>query len=440
MLSLAAGKDPSGNEIVVAGGYFRSDASGRDLRVRCYDSADGRVRWEARENKALPNMMTDPIVAIDPAGDVLVGWETAAARLDANKAVSKYSGTDGRPLWSWSLENSDRGTSMTAIPVPSPTGALWVSGIRKVSGEHRRFVAALNPKTGALLWEDDLDAARDGFDRPAHIQHLKAGGAIVVIPPRGGEGKFPWIIQHRPSADGKVRWQHEIIRDNDRSLQGLGWLIDEGKGQIVVTWNFVTAGRMHFEIAARDLTTGNERWHVRDIIAADDFRSGVEAVTRGRNGGIELWGRQVREIVHTKWWRWRMDHGIPYPEQDVEIIEQPVRVTLSPTDGAFIQQELLARPQERVMARLARPGTSAEMMILCHFDHQELSHSDQPRRNPWRAAAITHGSWPGVLRRPPAGPVAALDFPNHAALTPSGRLVIGGDPAKNKRQWQIRVW
>jgi hypothetical protein len=27
-----------------------------------------------------------------------------------------------------------------------------------------------------------------------------------------------------------------------------------------------------------------------------------------------------------------------------------------------------------------------------------------------------------------------------AALTPSGGLVIGGDPAEDRRQWQIRVW
>lgn len=440
VLSLAAGKDPSGNEIVVAGGYFRTDASGRDLRLLCYDSTNGRGRWEAREDKALPNMMTDPIIAIDPAGDVLVGWEAAAARLGANKAVSKFAGTDGRPLWNWNLENAYVGTSMTAIPVPGPTGALWVSGIRKVSGEHRRFVAALDPKTGALLWQDDLNAARDGFDRPAEIHHLKAGGATVVIPPRGGEGKFPWIIQHRSSADGRVRWQHEIIRDNDRSLQGLGWLIDEGNGQVVVSWNLVTAGRMHFHIAAHELTTGAERWHVRDTIPADDFRSGVEAVTLGMGGGIELWGRHVREIVHTKWWSWRVEEGIPYPEQDREIIEQPVRVTLSPTDGTFRKRELLGRPNERVMARLARPGVAAEAMILCHLDHRELNHSDQPRRFPWRADAITYGSWAGVLQRPPAGALATLDFPNHATLTPSGRLVIAGDPAEDKRRWQIRVW
>ena len=440
VLSLAAGKDPEGNDIVVAGGYFRTDASGRDLRVLCYDAADGRVRWEAREEESLPNMMTDPIITIDSAGDVLVGWETAAARQGANKAVSKYAVSDGRLLWNWSLENADTGASLTAIPVPSESGALWVSGIRKISGEHLRFIAAVDSQTGAPLWESDLNSARDGFDRPAQIRRLNQGGAMVVAPPRGGEGKFPWIIQHRSSVNGDVRWQHEIMRDNERSLQGLQWLVDEANRQIVISWNSVTAGRMHFDFASLDLTTGAGRWHVRDIVPADDFASGVEAVTLGQDGGIEIWGRHVKTIIHTQWWRWRMDHGIPYPEQDSEAIEQPLRVTLSPIDGSNKKRELLGRPKERVMARLARPGGSAEVLILCLLDHRELSQSAQPRLNPWRAGAVLHEFRPGIARREPSGAKSTLNFPIHGTLTPAGGLVLGGDPEEDKRQWQIRVW
>ncbi len=442
LLSLATGRNPAGKEIIVAVGYFRTDASGHDLRVLCYDAADGRVRWEARENKALPNMMTDPIIAIDPAGDVLVGWETAAARAGANKVVSKYAGSNGHLLWDWSLESRDTGTSMTAIPLPSPSGsgALWVSGIRKTSGEHRRFIAELNPKTGTPLWESDLNTARDGFDRPARIHHLKQGGAIVVSPPRGGEGKFPWIIQYRSSVDGDIRWQHEIVRDNDRSLQGLEWLVDETKGQIVISWNSVTGGRMHFDFEALELTTSSRRWHVRDIIPVDDFISGVEAVTSGPNGGIQIWGRHVKTIIHTKWWRWRMDHGIPYPEQDTEVIEQPLRVTLSPSDGSVRNRELLGRPRERVMTRLAGPGGSADVMILRLFDRGRSNHSDRSRLAPWRAQKIPNELWPETPRREPSGAKSTLDFPNQVSLTPSGSLVIGGDPAEEKREWQIRVW
>lgn len=140
LLSLATGRNPAGKETLVAAGYFRTDASGHDLRVLCYDAADGRLRWEARENKV----------------------------------VSKYVGSNGHLLWDWSLESRDTGTSMTAISLPrSGSGALWVSGIRKTAAEHRRFIAELNPKTGTPLWESDLNTARDGFDRLARIHHLK---------------------------------------------------------------------------------------------------------------------------------------------------------------------------------------------------------------------------------------------------------------------------
>ena len=72
-----------------------------------------------------------------------------------------------------------------------------------------------------------------------------------------------------------------------------------------------------------------------------------------------------------------MEDGIPYPEQDREVIEQPLRVTLSPSDGSIIKRELLARPKERVLARLARPGTSTEVLVLGLFDHREAIHSNQ---------------------------------------------------------------
>ncbi len=438
LLSLAAGTDSLGNEIVVAGGYFRTDDTGRDLRILCYDSADGRVRWEVREEKALPNMMTEPIISIDSAGDVLVGWEISAARLGANKVVSKYAGIDGQLLWDWSLENSDSGSSMTAIPVASESGALWVSGIRKISGEYRRFVAALDMKTGVSLWQDDLNVARDGLDRPAQIQHLKDGGAMVVIPPPRVEGKLPWIIQHRSGVDGGVLWQHEIPWDNGRSWRGVEWIMDQANGQLVIACRG-TSGQEHVDIAALDLTSGAERWHVRDNNIGK-VRRFVETVTLGQNGGIELWGGQITEIAYTKWWRWRMDHGIPYPERYESMIYQPMRVTLSPIDGSIRSSEVSVRPGEQVKARLARPGKFTEVLILQEFFDPWKARRGLPEVNNWRAEVISPQFQLFVPIREPEGTMTSSEFPDHVALTPSGRLVIGGCPVKDQRQWQIRVW
>jgi len=437
VLSLAAGKDSRGNEIVVAGGYFRTDGSGRDLRILCYDAADGRVRWETREDKALPNMMTEPIISIDSAGDVLVGWEIAAARFGANKVVSKYAGIDGHLLWNWSLDNTDSGSSLTAIPLASESGALWVSGIRKISGEYRRFVAALDMKTGVLLWEDDLNVARDGFDRPAEIQHLKNGGAMVVIPPPCVEGKLPWIIQNRSGVDGGVRWQHEILWDDGRFCR-VEWLMDQANDQMVIAWNSKTSGQEHVHIAALNLTTGAERWHVRDINIGE-LRY-VESVTLGQDGGIELWGGKMTLIVYTKWWRWRINDGIPSPERLENMTDQPLRVTLSPMDGSIRKSKVFARPEERVKARLGRPGEATEVLILQEFCGDLSAMFGEPEVNTWRAKVITPQFRLVVPIREPEGTMTSLDFPDHAVLTPSGRLVIGGCPAKDQRQWQIRVW
>lgn len=437
VLSLAAGKDSRGNEIVVAGGYFRTDGSGRDLRILCYDAADGWVRWETREDKALPNMMTEPIISIDSAGDVLVGWESAAARFGANKVVSKYAEIDGHLLWDWSLDNTDSGSSLTAIPVASESGALWVSGIRKISGEYRRFVAALDTKTGVLLWQDELNAARDGFDRPAEIQHLKDGGVMVVIPPPRVEGKLPWIIQHRSGVDGGIRWQHEILWDDGRSWRGVEWVIDQARGQMVIAWNSST--REQVDISALDLTSGAERWHVRSIKTGDLGRY-IESVTLGQNGDIELWGSKMLLTVYTKWWRWRINDGIPSPERLENMTDQPQRVTLSPKDGSIRKSKVFARPGERVKARLSRPGESTEVLILQEFCGDLSAMFGEPEVNTWRAEVITPQFRLVVPIRQPEGTMTSSEFPDHVVLTPSGRLVIGGCPAKDQRQWQIRVW
>lgn len=442
VLSLAAGRAPAGNEIIVAAGYCRTDDSGRDLRIVCYDADDGRVRWETREDKALPNMMIHPVLAIDSAGDVLAGWETAAAREGGNKALSKYSGADGRLRWEWVVESATRGAGIVGVPATGGKGILWVSGIRRVSAdEYHRFVAALDPETGATLWQEELNPARDADDRIAQVHHLDDGGAVLLVPPLKHERSFPWFVQKRSAGCG-LEWQYEILRDNDRNLQPVGWVVDETRSQVILVWNHVAAGRMRFETVALDLRAGGERWSIADQISPEDFAGGVRDVTHGADGSIEYWGIRVDHVARTKWWRWRMDHGIPYPETETYPVERPVRVAVSPVDGSAIDRKPIAKSGERVVCLLANSAQApVEVVILRTFDHHSPIILNEPQVEPWRAATVGPKSWRQILLREPGGPAAYPDFPEHAALTPSGRLVVAGDPEdRKKRQWQLRVW
>ena len=224
---------------------------------------------------------------------------------------------------------------------------------------------------------------------------------------------------------------------------------------MVISNESLTSRQRHADITAFDLTSGAERWHIRDIIPdmsigqygpnqahrsryGYGYGYGYGSVTLGKNGGIFFWGIHRKKITYTQWWRWRMDHGIPRPKQDSEYTEQPLRVTLSPIDGSVRSSELFARPREQVIASLARPGKSPDVLIIREF--YDRKPSNQPDLVPWRAEVITHQSRLLFSSRVPAGMITTNDVPEHAALTPSGRLVIGGDSAEDKRQWQIRVW
>ncbi len=452
LLSLVAGKDALGNEIVVAGGYIRTDDTGRDLRILCYDATDGHVRWEVREDQELPKYIeTKPILTMDAAGDVLVGWEMVFARQGTNKAVSKYAGVDGRLLWSWNMEDAMDGSFLMAIPVAAESGALWVSGFRDISGACRRFVAALDPNSGRLLWQHDLNECPGGIEGPVQIHHLKDGGAILLVHPQDDGGVHPWLIQHRSGADGELRWQQEIRRDDERFHRDLCGLVDEVSGQLLISMDTSSLGHRHLEVMAFDLTSGVERWHHTDIIAhmslgqygpSQAHRScygyAAGSLTHGRDGGIELWGTIGQKTLRTKWWRWRMDGWVPRPELDNRYRTQEIRVTLSPSDGSYRDSELLAAPMENALASLARPGGDPERLILREAPDRKLSDPSDPVT--WRADGIADSSRGILPSRKPAGIVTSGDFPEHAALTPSGRLVIGGDPAHDKRQWQIRVW
>ncbi len=434
ILSIATGRDPDGNEIIVAGGYCRTDDTGRDLRVVCYDASNGHVRWEVREKQALPNMLIHPIVSIDPSGDVLIGWQFRRAQIGENKAVSKYSGCDGHLLWEWKVENTDEDAYLTATPMPPTTGALWVSAIKGNPVENQRFIASLDPNTGTAFWQQDLPTPSYRTDRTATIHPLRDGGAILALPFAINADNFSWRIQHR-AKNGDLEWEHLIVHyQSDPFIRNVvePLLVEETRTQVVVSWMSPAGGQEH-HYAALDLATGDERWHSLHMHSFN-----VDAFTTGSDGGIELWGLHSKEITRTKWWRWKMDHGVPRPLQKAERVISPLRITLSPSDGSVVKRELLTSGNERVVAQLTDPTTEKIKVVILRPGDSYLA--DPLPRSPWRAIKIDSNSPFDFFSRQPGGKVACRAFPEHAALTPSGHLVIAGDPAEEKREWQIRVW
>ncbi len=435
--SLAAGTTPDGIEVVLAGGYCRTDDTGHDLRVVCLNAADGRSLWESRENRSLPNMLKDPLIVIDKAGDVLVGWHDFAGTSGTQPAICKLSGRDGKKLWEWKAKCDHDGAGLLGIPTPDQNGKIWVSGITSIGKfAYQRFLALLDGKDGTALWMKAVNEARDVSDRPAVIHPLKNGDAMVVTPPPNSETKLPWLIQRISAKDGSSFWHHEILRENDRNLQSICWSVDEAHAQIIAVWNGEASGNLQLHIASYDLNTGMERWHSSDNLPAP-FPGWIQLAALGPQDSIVLWGRHIERHSHLNILQWHNEDGFWHPETWQHEYEQPMWVKLSVLDGSVKEHGLLGKPDERINAALHRPHAAGFDLLF----FRETQKREQIE--PWSAAWLdTSKNIPTLdeSKLAPSGPAATLDFPRHAILTPSGHIVIAGNPAKDNRVWQITLW
>jgi outer membrane protein assembly factor BamB len=424
-----------GTEVIVAGGYHRSDASGHDLRIVCFNAADSTVLWETREDRALPNMSKVPALAMDADGNVLVGWDYWAVGSGNHTVVTKLAGSDGRKLWEWKAQAAGQQSGHLAVPIPDAQGRVWVAGIQQVAGgEYRRFLGLLDTGDGATRWQSSLNSARDANDRRAAVYPLSGGDALVIAPPQGGEGLSPWLIRRISGANGATVWHREFTRDNDRNLPNLSWVIDERRTQFVALVSQV-GSKAQLTRIAYDLLTGAERWQTVDS-EAGELQGGITAATLSNNGDIIVWSRNTHEATHRKWWRWHREDGFWFPETTTTQHEQPLRITVSGHNGALLKRDLIARKDERIQAIvIPAAGQNQGAMFLRSMIKKE-------QFEPWRVVWLTDGGR-AITRefvRRPGGPGAKLWFPRLAVVTPSGRIAIAGDPSEEKPGWQITAW
>ncbi len=435
VLALASGRAPGGPEFVVAGGYYRKDGSGRDLCIVSLRSEDGKRLWEERYDRALPNMSKSPLLAVDTTGDVFVGWDYWAVGSGSHPVIEKLAGSDGRPLWRWTTLSGGNQSGLVAEPVPDKQGRIWISGIRKISGDqYQRFIALLTSSDGSSIWNVSVNEAEDANDRRASIHPLEGGDAAVIAAPRSGERSFPWLIQRFVATDGRVIWERRVLRENERGLPILRWIVDEENRQIVVFWSTVSRGRMEIEVVSFDLTDGKERWRSSESFAGM-YNGGLTEMTLGGSNTIQLWGRHADEEVITRWWRWHYEEGMWFPEREVIRFERPLCVTISGVNGKIQSKDWLGRRDERINAVL--PGPSKRNGIALILRDMEGHKKVAPWRTLWQNDTVEAGTG----KRPqPRGEGSTLHFPRHVILTAHGRIVIAVSEDEDTRKWQITVW
>jgi hypothetical protein len=221
-----------------------------------------------------------------------------------------------------------------------------------------------------------------------------------------------------------MRWSKELLRENERGLPALTWIVDEASGQLIVFWATVISGKGHLERIAYDLATGAEKWRFNDPWG-DDFVGGVLDATLDGNS-VAAWGRYGYETHRVKWWRWHYDEGFLFPETETTSHERPLRIRYLCATGTMTDRTEIERADERIQRILTARDSAAKVLFL-----REMKARQQ--MEPWRAVRLPAG---GAL----GGPAASLDFPGYAVLTPGGRIVVAGDLMQRREMWRITVW
>ncbi len=436
--SIVSAVTPDGRELVVAGGYFKTDSSGNDLRVIAFEALTGQIVWEQREPRTMDSYLNlEPRLGFDQDGHLLQGCEAAAVGPGLQRSITKRSIVDGSELWSWAAESlGDRpastGYGHVALPAGASRSHVWISGIRsRESRDYERFIALLDSKTGQQQWFVSCNAAEAFFDRKAVVHPLHTRDAIVVAPPLHHERSFPWIFQRLDESTGAVQWKREMLRDNERNLAEPLHLVDEAHNQLLIFWRTVSGGRWQSEVISLDLTTGVERWRNPSDFS-EVLSGGIVGASLDKQTNCVLWGSEESRSTKVNWLKWDRDPELPIPLPESHELRhvRPIGITFSSLDGSTMNKEVLSRNDEsptHLVWDSASPAPRA-MFVRTMIKREQLE--------PWGSIRLD-----GLSTLPTAsGTAAKLDYPRTATVTQSGHIITTGDPTETEVKWIIKAW
>jgi outer membrane protein assembly factor BamB len=183
--------DANSNAVVVAGYGGNNGTSSLDFIVRAYDPATGAVLWDDQVDKTGTD---DAAWAVAIEGNQVFVAGTTAVGATNDLIVRAYEARSGKLKW------ETRRTGAFPLQIASTPGRLFVAGFSSSNA----FVAALNAKTGTIVWQD---TSKPGvfFDLAVKTNAVIAGGAnnkrgilLRVYDPQ--TGAVMWQDQSSPQA------------------------------------------------------------------------------------------------------------------------------------------------------------------------------------------------------------------------------------------------
>jgi hypothetical protein len=318
-IAQAVALDANGD--IVAVGAVENAGSGEDLIAIKLSGATGGDIWR-REFDGTANGEDEAYaVAVDTAGDVVVGGYTENIGTDEDFAVLKLAAGDGAELWRREIEGLGGDDYVRALAIDAAGDVVAGGQLQTIldgfTGLVPGFaVAKLSGATGAIVWLDDpteygyagtlaidpsgdvvaagslytLDAVEFGVKRLASAdgtelwRYVREGcavwaagidsaGDVVAAGCLGPRSTYDLAMVRLAPASGTEIWRRELAGTGDLLDYAIGLAVDPAGDHVVAgqvrepTADFPDFGRSIFTVVrARDEVSGN-KFSLRDRAA-----------------------------------------------------------------------------------------------------------------------------------------------------------------------------
>jgi glucose dehydrogenase len=292
----AASAAAGGGRVVVVG-YGTGPAGDTDFWVRAYDGASGALLWEDRTDRAAGD---DGAQSVEIRGRLVLvsGFASGDATCDifsgtgnCDFLVRAYDGATGALLWEdqtdaagaldWAQDVDVRGNLAVAVGL---AGAGASCNPRRFQGDCDLLVRAYDAHDGRLLWADRADYA-GGMDAGLAVT---LRGDVVGVAGMGGASDLDMVARAYDAKTGALLWQDRVDGAGENDF---GWNLSAEADALYVVGSLATSSSGDdLLLRAYDLETGVLRWQdLQDVAGSSDLLVAVDA----REGVISAAGYQT---------------------------------------------------------------------------------------------------------------------------------------------------
>lgn len=239
--------------------------------VRAYEATTGTLLWQDHSS------LFGPAVTITAAEGRVFAAGRVGTGNNVDFLVRAYDAATGTLLWEDQLDLAELHDEARGIAVDQ--GRVFVAGIATGADKNTDFlVRTYEAATGALLWQDQFDPA--GRDDEANTLTV-AGERVFVVGRAGKEvGNSDWLVRTYDTTTGALLWQEQfdLARDGEKAS---AVVIDRGS-VFVAGEGTNAAGDQDFLVRAYEAASGTLLWaDQRDLAGGDDVARAI-GVAKGR--------------------------------------------------------------------------------------------------------------------------------------------------------------